>query len=136
MNKEANNHLKLGIFVAIGTTLLIIVLYLIGGKRNVFSSNINVSAVFYNVNGLMAGNNVRYAGINVGTVDKVVIENDSSVKVYMLIEKKVKDHIKKNSIVSVGTEGLMGNKLVDISTVAEPAPPVEDGDVLHSLRST
>jgi len=134
MSKEGINHLKLGIFVATGTTILIIGLYLIGSKRNTFSSNIHISAMFYNVNGLLPGNNVRYAGIDIGTVDKVVIDNDSTVHVFMLIEKKAKDHIKKNSIASIGTEGLMGNKLVSIESAPEPAPPVEEGDVLYSER--
>src|SRR5436190_18097785 len=129
MNKDATKHLKLGIFVATGTTLLIIGLYLIGSKRSAFSSTIRVSAIFYNVNGLLPGNNVRYAGIDIGTVDKVVIDNDSTVHVFMLIEKKVKDHIKKNAIASIGTEGLMGNKLVSIAAAVAAAPPVEEGDV-------
>ena len=133
--KETSNHLKLGLFVTAGTVLLILTLYLIGSKRNLFSSTIKVSAVFYNVSGLMAGNNVRYAGINVGTVDKVVIENDSTIQVYMMIEKKVKDHIKKNSTASIGTDGLMGNKLVNISPIPEPAPSIEEGDMLHAIRS-
>jgi phospholipid/cholesterol/gamma-HCH transport system substrate-binding protein len=134
MKKDIPNNIRLGLFVAIGTIILVVALYLIGSKRNVFSHTIKISALFYNVNGLVAGNNVRYAGIDIGTVDKVRIENDSSVTVYMVIEKKNSKFIKKNSIAAVGTDGLMGNKLVNINPGTGSAPIVENGDVIASLK--
>jgi len=82
----------------------------------------------------MAGNNVRYAGIDIGTVDKVAIENDSSVTVYMIIEKKQSEYIKKNSVAAIGTDGLMGNKLVNINPGIGEAPPVESGDEIQALK--
>jgi phospholipid/cholesterol/gamma-HCH transport system substrate-binding protein len=63
----------------------------------------------------MKGNNVRLAGIDVGTIQQVEIVSDTSVKVTMVIEESVHPFIKKSSIASVGTDGLMGNKLVNIS---------------------
>jgi phospholipid/cholesterol/gamma-HCH transport system substrate-binding protein len=82
----------------------------------------------------MPGNNVRYAGIDIGTVDKISIENDSSVTVYMIIENRNKKFIKKNCSVSIGTDGLMGNKLVNINPGVANSAPIEDGDVLASVR--
>ncbi|MDQ3050461.1 MAG: MlaD family protein [Bacteroidota bacterium] len=134
MKKNTPNNIRLGLFISIGTLVLVISLYLIGSKKNLFSNTIDMHAQFYNVNGLTAGNNVRYAGIDIGTVDKVSIENDSSVTVYMKIEKKNSKYIRKNSIASVGTDGLMGNKLVNINPGSGAAPMVEDGDLLQSLK--
>lgn len=102
-----------------GTAFLIAVLYLIGAKRSLFSDTFKISAEFYNVNGLMSGNNVRFSGINVGTVESVNIVSDSSVLVVMLIEDKVKSYIKKNSVATVGTDGLMGNKLININAAKD-----------------
>ncbi|MBK9045685.1 MAG: MCE family protein [Bacteroidetes bacterium] len=113
---------------------LIAALYLIGSNRNIFSNTIKISSQFYNVNGLIPGNNVRYAGIDIGTVEKIKIENDSNVTVYMIIEKNNSIYIKKNSIASVGTDGLMGNKLININPGSGSAPTIEEGDVLISLR--
>lgn len=107
MKTTSANNIKLGIFITIGTAALIAALYLIGSNRNIFSNTIKISSQFYNINGLIPGNNVRYAGIDIGTVDKIQIENDSSVTVYMIIEKSNSTYIKKNSIASVGTDGLM-----------------------------
>jgi phospholipid/cholesterol/gamma-HCH transport system substrate-binding protein len=134
MNKNTGNNFRLGLFITIGTAILVVALYLIGSKRNLFSNTITVKAQFYNVNGLMEGNNVRYAGIDIGTVHKVKIENDSNVSVYMIIEKRNSRFIRKNSVAAVGTDGLMGNKLVNINPGAGPSEPIEDGDVLHSLK--
>ncbi len=134
MKKDLPNNIRLGLFVTIGTAVLIMALYYIGSKRDLFSKTILISSQFYNVNGLIAGNNVRYAGIDIGTVDKVVIENDSNVTVYMVIGKNNSRFIRKNSLASVGTDGLMGNKLVNINPGSGAAPIVEDGDMIESLK--
>ncbi len=134
MSPRSSNYTKLGIFVIAGTLMLIIALYMIGNKRNIFGNTIRISAIFYNVNGLMSGNNVRYAGIDIGTVDDITIENDSSVTVYMIIQKSLSKHVKSNALAAIGTDGLMGNKLVNINPGTGPAPALKDGDMLLSLR--
>jgi len=136
MANESGRNIKLGIFVLAGTAFLIAVLYLIGAKRSLFSDTFKISAEFYNVNGLMSGNNVRFSGINVGTVESVNIVSDSSVLVVMLIEDKVKSYIKKNSVATVGTDGLMGNKLININAAKDgsKAASIEGGDKLTTLR--
>lgn len=132
MAQETSKNIRVGIFVAVGTILLIFSLYLIGAKQNLFGSTFELKSQFKNVNGLMPGNNVRFTGIDVGTVKSVEIINDSTVNVTMVIEDKVQAFIKKNSTAMVGTDGLMGNKLVNILTTNEPAASVEDGDFLAS----
>ncbi len=131
---STGKNIRLGVFVVTGTVFLVMGLYFIGSKRNLFGSTFRISAQFHNVNGLMAGNNVRFAGINVGTVEKVRILSDSLVDVIMLIEFDARPFIRKNAIATVGTEGLMGNKLVNINSVGDAAEPVEEGDVLGTLR--
>ena len=135
MEKQFSKNVRLGIFVLAGTAFLIFVLYMIGDKRNLFDSSIRVIAKFRNANGLMSGNSVRFAGINIGTVESVNIISDSLVQVDMRIEKKVIKHIKKNSIASVGTDGLMGNKLVNILSVLEQMANIEEGDELKTYKA-
>jgi phospholipid/cholesterol/gamma-HCH transport system substrate-binding protein len=132
MAQETSKNIRVGIFVLVGTVLLIFSLYLIGAKQNLFGSTFEIKSQFKNVNGLMPGNNVRFTGIDVGTVKSVEIINDSTVNVTMIIEDKVQAFIKKNSTAMVGTDGLMGNKLVNILTSNEPSASVEDGDFLIS----
>lgn len=129
---EFERNLKLGVFVILGALFLIFGLYMIGNKRNLFGSKFTITATFKNVNGLVPGNNVRFAGIDIGTVSEIIILNDTAVKVNMIVEKKSVGFIKKNSIASIGTDGLMGNKLVNINSVPVPAEVVTEGDYLQS----
>ena len=129
---EFERNLKLGVFVILGALFLIFGLYMIGNKRNLFGSRTTISATFKNVNGLVTGNNVRFAGIDIGTVSDITILNDTAVKVTMIVERKSVNFIKKNSIASIGTDGLMGNKLVNINSVPESTEVIKEGDVLAS----
>jgi phospholipid/cholesterol/gamma-HCH transport system substrate-binding protein len=132
-NKTVDNT-KLGFFVLLGLAFLIFSLYMIGRNRNMFGSTFTLKANFHNTNGLLVGNNVRFSGIDVGTVARIRIVSDTSVLVTMIIDKKVKPFIKQNSIATIGTEGLMGNKLININGQSEKADPVEDGTVIETLR--
>jgi phospholipid/cholesterol/gamma-HCH transport system substrate-binding protein len=134
MANTKSRNILLGIFVLTGTILLIVSLYLIGSKQNLFGKTIEISARFNNVSGLMAGNNVRFLGIDVGTVESVEVVNDSSVLVVMVIRKDIQPFIKKNSMAGVGTDGLMGNKIVNIISISGTSKIVEEGDELKTQR--
>lgn len=134
MANQRSRNIRLGIMVLSGLLLLVTAMYVIGNKKNLFGSTFQISAYFENVNGLMEGNNVRLAGVDVGTVNGIEIINDSLVLVEMVIENKYRTIIKKNAMVSLGTDGLMGNKLVKIVSVNLPSSDIEDGDVLSSFQ--
>lgn len=133
MKEQSVNKAKLGAFVLIATVFLILGLYFIGSKRNIFRSTIEVSANFNNVGGLLPGNNVRFNGINVGTVSKVYAITDTTIKVEFTIDEALTKFIMKNAIASIGTDGLLGNKLINISSGKASSQPVTQGDVLTSL---
>ena len=135
MSKHAANNVKLGAFVLGGLLFLIVLLYMIGRDQNLFGSTFIIKARFENVQGLVPGNNVRYAGIEVGTVKKLSILNDTLIEVSMIIEDKMKPFIRKNAIVAIGTDGLMGNKIINITSSGEMAPPVSEGDILVSRKA-
>ncbi|WP_127019506.1 MlaD family protein [Flagellimonas beolgyonensis] len=130
--KSSIQNLKLGIFVVIGTILILIASYLIGNRQNMFTRNFTISAVFNNVNGLQVGNNVRFSGINIGTVDRLQMENDTTIYVFMKVEEKMQKFIKRNAIATIGSDGLVGSMLVNIVPGTGEAPMVEDGDQLES----
>ncbi len=126
--------IRLGIFVVGGLVLFLLAIFIIGKQKNLFNSVIKVSTTFYNVSGLQEGNNVRFSGINVGTVDRITIINDSTLRVDMLVKTSVQKFIKKDSEVSIGSEGLIGDKLVSISQGSTNAPMVKDGQSLVSTE--
>lgn len=115
MKTTPSQKIKIGLFALVGLAVLLAAIYLIGQRKSLFSSTFNVSGKFRNVNGLVIGNNVRFAGINVGVVDDIEIVNDSTVKVGLTLNNTVKKFIKKDAKMSIGSDGLMGDKLVVIS---------------------
>ncbi|WP_339889406.1 MlaD family protein [uncultured Flavobacterium sp.] len=132
MRKTSGEKLKLGLFVIIGLLLFTVAIYLIGERQNLFGKSDLISVKFSNTNGLNKGNNVRYSGINVGTVEGISMLNDSVIKVDLLIEKKMMSYIKKDAIATIGTDGLVGNMLVNIIPGKGKEASVEPGDYIKS----
>lgn len=136
MEKSTSQKINLGIFVILGSLLFIITIYFIGNKKDMFNKTIQISAVFNNINGLQTGNNVRFSGINVGTVKQIVILNDSVIRVDMAIEKEVISHIKKDAIASIGSDGLVGNMIINIIPGKKSNEAVSFGDTILSENKT
>jgi phospholipid/cholesterol/gamma-HCH transport system substrate-binding protein len=134
MKNKAVNNAKVGLLVLAGIIFLILTLYMIGKNRNLLGATFTIKAVISNVNGLVPGNNVRFKGIDVGTVKSIGIANDTAIFVVMTIDQKIRPYIKKNAIVTIGTDGLMGNKLININSTEPLAPPIEEDDVLQSRK--
>ena len=132
MKKTTSEKLKLGIFVIMGLLIFIVAIYFIGQRQNIFAKTFTISTNFNNVNGLINGNNVRYSGINVGTVKSITMINDSTINVVMLIEEKMIDHVKKDAIATIGTDGLVGNMIVNIIPGDGINGPISSGDVIKS----
>jgi len=139
---------RLGLFVAGGLTLFVLAVFIIGKQRQLFDPVFRLTSTFYNVSGLQIGNNVRFSGITVGTVDNIVIINDSTVRVDMLIKKDIWEFIKSDCGVAIGSEGIIGDRLVIITQGSADAPlakegqhldsnePVETDEIMASLKVT
>lgn len=123
---------RLGLFVAGGLILFVIAIFIIGKQRNMFDPVYDIKATFFNVSGLQVGNNVRFSGINVGTVEKIVIINDSTVEVSMSVRTAVQEFIKIDSEVSIGSEGLIGDRLLTISQGGTESKVAQGGALLSS----
>jgi len=125
---------RLGLFVAGGLTLFVLAIFIIGKQQNLFNPVFRLTSTFYNVSGLQVGNNVRFSGINVGTVDNIVIINDTTVKVDLLVKKEVWQFIKSDCKVTMGSEGIIGDKLIIISPGSNDAPRAKEGQSLTSIE--
>jgi phospholipid/cholesterol/gamma-HCH transport system substrate-binding protein len=135
MRKKAGNSIKLGVFVLSGLFFLILLLYMIGRNRNLFGSTFLIKARFENVQGLVPGNNVRYAGIEIGTVKRVNILNDTLIEVVMVVEDNAKQFMRSNAVANIGSDGLMGNKVINISSTGPDAPFIREGDIIVSRKT-
>lgn len=132
MEKSTVQNIRLGLLVVLGTVLLVTAAYLIGNRQNLFGNTFQINAVFKNVNGLQKGNNVRYSGIDIGTVRDIEMTNDTTIVVNMIIQEKMRPHLRKNAIASIGSDGLVGSMIVNIVPGREEGPPISAGDQIAS----
>ena len=133
MKTEAGNKIRLGIFVSVAVGLFIVVIYFIGNGKHMFTKTFHINGTFKDLAGLQVGNNIRFTGMNVGTVSKVEIATDSTVRVDIVIEKHVQKFLKKDAIASIGSEGLMGNKVINLLPGSPGEPVIEDGGTLITV---
>jgi len=124
---------RLGLFVIGGLAIFIIAIFIIGKQKNLFNPVFKLTSTFSNVSGLQVGNNVRFSGINVGTVDNIVIINDTSVRVDLVIKKEVWQFIKSDCKVTLGAEGIIGDKIIIITPGSTDAPLAKEGQTLTSV---
>jgi len=124
--------IRLGMFIIGGLAICVLALFIIGKQKNLFDPVFKITSEFYNVSGLQVGNKVRFSGITVGTVDNISIINDSTVKVDLLVKKSVQKFIKKDSEVGIGSEGIIGDRLVIITQGGDESPLAVDGQHLNS----
>ena len=133
MKKESSNKIKLGIFISIGALVFIAGIYFIGEGQQLFRSTFRISGVFRDVAGLQAGNNVRLSGVNIGVVDNIQIVSDSSIRVEILIDESTRRFIKKDAVATIGSEGLMGNKMLIITPGTGGKEEIEDNDIVGTV---
>ncbi|WP_296381576.1 MlaD family protein [Winogradskyella sp.] len=132
MKNTSSQKIRLGLFVIIGTILFIAGVYIIGQRQDMFKKTFTISAYFQNVNGLQNGNNVRYAGIDIGTVKSITMINDSTIRIDMNIDEKIISHIKKDAIATIGSDGLVGNMIVNIVPGKGLEEIISNGDIIES----
>jgi len=116
MKTSVSQKIKTGIFTIAGILLFVAGIFLIGSKKHMFDDTYMIYGTFKNIGGLEIGNNIRFAGINVGTVENIRIVSDTLIRVDMSIKSEVKPFLKADALASIGSDGLMGDKLVTIAS--------------------
>lgn len=132
MERSQNFKVRLGIFIAVGLTLFVLAIFIIGKQKNLFDPVFKLTTRFQNVGGLQVGSTVRFSGINIGTIDNIRIVNDSTVKVDMLIKKDVQRFLRADSEAGIGSEGIIGDKILVLSQGSPAAKVVRDGQSIPS----
>ena len=121
-----------GMFIFFGLLILLIAVLTMGGRKNAFEKTITLNAVFNDVSGLQKGNNIWFSGTKVGTVKKVELSGYGQIDVEMKIKKQVIDFIRRDAKVKIGSDGLIGNRIVIIYGGTVSAFAVKTGDTLKS----
>ena len=134
MKTTASQKTKMGIFTAAGILILIVAIFIIGKKKNIFGDTFAIYGTFNNVGGLQEGNNIRFAGINIGTVEEISIISDSLIRVDMVLQSKIRPFLKSNSFASIGSDGLMGDKLITITAGKDNSVLLPNGGRIITLN--
>jgi phospholipid/cholesterol/gamma-HCH transport system substrate-binding protein len=134
-NNTRNQDIKLGAFTLIGILLFLIALFYLGREGNLFNKTFTVSAVFKNVEGLKEGDNVWLSGVKIGTVKKVQIVAEGQVIVNLSLKDKQNQFIKKNANAYVGSDGLVGNKIVVIRP-GNVRTIIQENDTINAVSPT
>ena len=132
--KENRKAIIVGIFLALGLAIFIIGVLTLGGSQKSFSKNIKISAIFEDVAGLKKGNNIWFSGVKVGTISNLKFIGVSKVDVSMNIDENYREFIHRNAGAKIGSDGLIGNKIIVIDGGSPQAPIVQDGDVLQTEK--
>lgn len=130
--KSTNNRraVIVGIFILLGLAILVITILTLGSQRKTFERSVTVKSFFDNVNGLQKGNNIWFSGVKVGIIKKITITGKGQVEVDMDIEQQSKRFIRKDAKAKLSTDGLIGNKIIEIYGGTLKTTEIEEGDVL------
>jgi phospholipid/cholesterol/gamma-HCH transport system substrate-binding protein len=135
MDTSENKHaIIVGIFLALGLAVFIVGVFTLGSQSKTFTKSIHISAVFDDVAGLKTGNSVWFSGVKVGGISKIRFIGPSQVDVRMSIDEGTQQYIHRNAEVHIGSDGLIGNKIIVIDGGSPQAPIVSDGDVLQAAK--
>jgi phospholipid/cholesterol/gamma-HCH transport system substrate-binding protein len=131
-----NRPVIVGIFIFLGLVILVVTIFTLGGQKKTFVRTFTINAIFNDVGGLLTGGNVWFSGVKVGTVKKISFYGDSQVQVTMNIERDAEAHIHKDAKAKIGSDGLIGNKIVIIYGGDPKKPQVEKNDFLSVEKAT
>ena len=123
-----------GIFVLLGLAILVLTILTLGSQKKTFEKSITVKSFFDNVNGLQKGNNIWFSGVKVGTIKKVSITGNHQVEVDMSLDQAAQQFIKKDALAKISTDGLIGNKIVEIYGGTNKKSVIESGDVIGTEK--
>jgi phospholipid/cholesterol/gamma-HCH transport system substrate-binding protein len=113
-NKDINQNIKLGAFVLAGLALFLFAVFYIGSENNIFNRTFTITTVFKSVEGLKEGDNVWLSGVKIGTVKDVRIVSEGKVLVTLSLRNKQNEFIRRDATASIGSDGLVGSKIVVI----------------------
>ncbi|HOX81945.1 MAG TPA: MlaD family protein [Chryseolinea sp.] len=132
---EYKQNIKLGAFVLGAIVIFLAAIFYLGNQNNYFNKTFSVSAIFKNVEGLKEGDNVWLSGVKIGTVKKVQIISEGKVSVELSLKDKQNQFIKTDATAYIGSDGLIGNKIVVIRPGSQERV-IENGAIINSYSPT
>jgi phospholipid/cholesterol/gamma-HCH transport system substrate-binding protein len=138
MNKDRRLEVKVGLFVIGTVALTLIGVVLLGRSRHVFEPRVKLHVTFSDVAGLVSGAPVRVSGVNMGTVSQIEFvraEPRPQIRVDLDIKRSAVELVRQDSVARISSQGLLGDKIIDVTAGSTSAPPVGDGGEIRSAEA-
>lgn len=138
MARKGLDELKVGIFVSVGLALVMVMVFMIGSESRMFQRQYKLFTNFKNISGLRVGAPVQLAGLRVGYVDDIKLPDDAArqeITVVLRIHKKYQNRIRSDSVATIETQGLLGDKFVYVSIGSEAQAVIPDRGILPSKET-
>jgi phospholipid/cholesterol/gamma-HCH transport system substrate-binding protein len=123
-------EIKVGLFVGVGLLLASLALIMSGGEKSFFEGSNRYKVIYSQVDGLQAGSTVKIAGFRVGSVEDLHFKDDGSIEVVITVLKKYTRFVRKDSLAQIGTQGVLGDKYVNITVGNQNLPLLENGSII------
>lgn len=137
MDREVFLRLRVGLFVLAGLILFMVFVLTIGSQSRLFEKSYTLHTTFASTEGVIVGAPIRLAGVSVGTVSSIGFGSDPRdrrIHLALAIQAQVRDRIREDSVASIGTIGLVGDKVLDITVGSPDRPVIPPGGVLRSVE--
>lgn len=129
---DSKRSITVGIFVFLGLIILVAGILVLGGQQKRFVKSVRISVIFDDVSGLKVGNNVWFSGVKIGVVKQIRFYGQAQVEVALNIDQSAQPYIRKDAQATIGSDGLIGNKIVVIEGGSPRSLAIVEGDRLHS----
>src|SRR4051812_37328869 len=132
--RERATKLRVGIFVLVSLAVFLGVIYMLGARARLFEARYTLAAEFTDVGGLQPGATVRLAGVQIGRVSAVELpaQPGGKVRVEMKIAKQFADRIRKDSEARIVTQGLLGDRIIELTVGSAQTAAVQSGELIRS----
>ena len=134
------SQLKVGLTVVAGSIVLAVLILLMTSTGGLFTKKILLKSYFDNASGIQPGAVVRLQGVDIGSVTAVQVVPDPAhratpVEITMKVSTKYHRSIRKDSLTTLATAGVLGATYIDIDSAFAKGPQAEDGDVLQTRET-
>lgn len=129
-------QLRIGALVLVAILLFMGFVLSIGQRSALFQERYSLITTFNSTEGLAVGAPVRLAGVTVGNVTRISFGRDPKdrrIAMTLSVERRVQDRIREDSVASIATIGLVGDKVLDITVGSYDKPELKPGARLASM---
>jgi len=123
-----------GLFVVASLAALLVMVVIIAQQERLWQEHVEYRAIFKNISGLKIGSEVRLAGVTVGNVKEITINTQGQIVVVFEVLGKYRSRVRQDSRATIGYQGLLGEKSLDLSAGTEDKPVIPPQGIVASVE--